>query len=615
MANTCRSYSWNYVNVEINQTKSSYKDACGNEIKVYNLDGDKFPGYRLYVHKIPQGQFWLGGIYHRDKQQTGFGYIHKYHTDVKTYYVDYDYGYLVPLLLGLKRFDHDYYERENYITGSGNWKKCNIIDDNTRVKNKLNDLSKNLKEFIVVKTDASGKTYYANGKTSSAPKVNGEISITVSSSVYDGAYKLYKHVRKDNDTIRVLSAMHSDVNVPFDYPVYGTKCSEVLVYYWEGDSSHTNPLLLELKQTLNTSQSYYRLSSGGTDKKWTPAGVINAGNLKDNLDKLNCEKNKAHVMDISKAESTTYNCSGCGNTRITVVDSKITAEDYIKTTHKIENGDMIGKLASNGYGQDGINYTKDRNTVTVFRYPLSGEPILLYYSGTWYKKAIKTNQWKEITNQKVPADDNSTFDIKKILLDVYAPWVTINLDKTQYKEKYYEEDLEITVEEGDDQNEYRKLTHVRRGGVFRVKAIVHHGSPLIGIESNEPLGSVSAYYYLLDGKKEGPLAIELSLKTSSGYKYDYYIEDPHSGEWIPFSWDGKREGAQMGYYEITKQLKDAKEIHITRKKGSGPPPGAIAAALTLAVGVVCVAVYYRYSLRNMGSLIITKAVHTINRIH
>ncbi|EKX72221.1 hypothetical protein BEWA_046850 [Theileria equi strain WA] len=587
-----------YVDVNISKTgdNGSYQDGCGNSINFTKVDGHPSSGYKKYIHTFGRS-YYIGGINYNGEKQLGIPVSLKsyYNKDVTVYYLGYDECNLVPLVVGITKSgnSYEYYKKVTYFVTSNQWTREKTITRDRQLSSKLPEIGRSLTTAIILKIDQTTKSiYYANG-TSSPPPANLTTQIQVTESSVHDCYKKYKHTPKEASVMRLLSTKHGGKKIPFeDLSIYTTPYTTAHVYFWEGDSRHRNPLLLGLEQTSGIF-SYYILSGGGTDKKWKYESDIDAGNLKDKLDKLNCEKNQAHIIDISRNSSPNkYTCltKECG---ASITFANYGANDYSYYLHVLDTS--IRRFKDGEKEQTGINSSETSSQVYVYHCPKGryGIPLLIYFPGSshWFERtSLNSTKWTEVSPDK-PSGYNDNPKILE-LIKTKLPIVTINVGDTNGFSQsasgsgttYTDpgtmdnpETISLTkndVLESEKKAEYTSFVHCVQGKPYFVaKGIKHNGDTLQGIPSNFILKTVTAYY---SGKGPELKVDDLSLddlllvgfeKKNGPNNYMYYGRKSGGPTWTVIPGKTKK----LDGKDLTTQLKKlTDELAKTKEKLTKP---------------------------------------------
>ncbi|AFZ80961.1 hypothetical protein BEWA_003690 [Theileria equi strain WA] len=584
-----------YVDIDISKTEGngSYTDSCQNHIN-FHKDDNKPKGYKKYAH-TPRTGYYIGNISYNSNKQDGFPLnpgVSYYNKNVVVYYLRYDDDNVLPLLVVITKNQksYEYYKKDDYFLTSNQWTREVGIRNDSKLSTAFSGIGKSLTTVIVLKIDqVTNGNYRANG-TEKPPEANKDTQITVEGSAYKDVYKKYKHTPSGGiNSLRILSTKKGVTSIPFDPPVYGTEYSEAHVYYWNGDSSHKNPLLLELKQT-TSSYSYYTLSSiSTTDKKWKPKSDIETSNIKDKLDRLNCENNGAHVIDISKKDTSgSYQCLTTGCTvSITFVNHPYTY--YSRTLHSVFD-DSIRRFKDEGTEQTGINSPEGTNQVYVFHYPKGphGIPLLIYLpdSDKWYQReSLTSTKWTEVSDKK-PGNAFSGNDpkIPRLLRDI-LPTVTINVGDTKVggdgQSTTYDdtsggitEKITLTrhdVKVSNEKTGYTNFTHCVQGKPYFMAGDIKYNTSLSGIPLSFILKSVIAYYSgkgpelkVDDLSLDDLLMVGLEKRGSDQNDYVYYGRRNGGSNWIVVSEKTKLESTSLT--AKLKELKDEFAKKLTEKK-------------------------------------------------
>ncbi|EKX72605.1 hypothetical protein BEWA_050730 [Theileria equi strain WA] len=417
MSKTCDpGLFWTYVDVDTDKISGShYMDACNTRVTLTKNDNTPNNEYKEYLHQVPQGGYYLGGIYHNNKLLLGFQKLN-YYKDVKVYYLRYDTNNLAPVLIGITKDEtkYDYY-KYNSIKPSEKWEReYSIESSGNNLGQKLNEITSTYAKIVILnlnKTQNNDK-YEVDGNDI---PTNSYACMSVTSTVIHGVYKKcthsYEHLK-----IRVISTKYRGEYIPFDESPADTMCRCVNVYYWIHDHGHASPFILEFES--ESKPVYYKLDGvydgrkvSGKVKQWKLDNRVTTENLKEELDTLNCDINRAHRIDISvnKDQAVTF-CTSCSaKTTAVYLRSENVKNIYRASTHTLEDThEHIGQLTYKSEILEGIDYVTGANTVTIIRHPVSNsDPSLLNYAGKWYRKGQDNkNRWDVIVGaDNVNVDD------------------------------------------------------------------------------------------------------------------------------------------------------------------------------------------------------------------
>ncbi|AFZ79283.1 hypothetical protein BEWA_021310 [Theileria equi strain WA] len=242
-----------------------------------------------------------------------------------------------------------------------------------------------------------------------------------------------------------------------------TGYTSVSVYYWSGDNSFSNPLLIQL----GIGNEYY--TTNGRDS-WDNDNQISTTNLKDKLNEQNCKKNKAHIVDLSKQGSgTPYECpSGCNRANIHVYKSD-SSGDTITYGHTITS---VSGFKDGNTWQLGLPSIKGVNLIKVY-WKASGEtnPIFILYQTSrqryFRRNAGGGNSWIEVTTSS-----KETLRIHNLALD---------LSNTDGTYSFGGANIKMAVLLSHIGDGCRKFEHSLRGGLFTVNGVSHGITKLVDI--------------------------------------------------------------------------------------------------------------------------------------
>ncbi|AFZ80167.1 hypothetical protein BEWA_030200 [Theileria equi strain WA] len=174
-------------------------------------------------------------------------------------------------------------------------------------------------------------------------------------------------------------------------------CSYITVYFSKLDRDYEKPLLI----TFDGKEYYYYAS----DDYWTKDDNSGQISLLKALDKQNCVRRNAHVVNICNSDPPSYRCPSCADMNIGVqsVDEK---NDYKRVTHSISGTDKIDSIRN---GSSTIIPSLGLESVTVYWYPLiDGSPLLICLGGGWIKRTSKTsNGWEQVKKNPLSNENDS----------------------------------------------------------------------------------------------------------------------------------------------------------------------------------------------------------------
>ncbi|AFZ79945.1 hypothetical protein BEWA_027940 [Theileria equi strain WA] len=378
--------------------------------------------------------------------------------------------------------------------------------------------------------DKNNEYYYQDGK-------EGIIVILTENLPKAPGYKKLEYKPEDHGTqIKGIKKGDTPQNV-LPNPSGYSNVTEVAVYYWELDSSYSNPLLIQLVE-LGSDDKYYTWQSGNN---WHQQSDITADTLKENLDRQNCKRNGAHIVNISyKLRGTTsygigYYCPVC-NQRITVSYLDPPDHDhYHYYSHTIGHPGSSSSISVSGFKdkdnyQVGLPPVKGAQFISVYWRQFTGKPLLIAYQQRpegWFKRnASDGNTWSEVSPNLIPDPRDTSHYRNKIkeLLDLkeYYPKLTPDLSKI---DKYSDSSGISIIVKVVSRGAYI-IEHSLNGQQFKLDKVKHKNNVLKGISSDYPLISITAYYDK-DGNPETEDKfdlVELAVQIlESGIHYTRYI--------------------------------------------------------------------------------------------
>ncbi|EKX72564.1 hypothetical protein BEWA_050320 [Theileria equi strain WA] len=247
----------------------------------------------------------------------------------------------VPLILGIKEKtvgDYTWYEN----TGDGiKWKKIGNTGGfpnsdpgqcGKEFTKKLNDLTCKLHKLHIIdirKTVNNGGSPYICSVCNKAKLL---LTVEIPGSSVD-CYRKFCHAPADDDGKITYPVTYGNDTIRYrerddKFKLLSVKKGDTIsVYYWEGDNTHDNPLLIEVKPNVGQSTWYENTgTSGGKHDKWRKlkqdetTNFSNSYKLKKKLDRLSCTLNNAVRINLGRD-------SGCHDSR----DSK--HNNRISTRH------------------------------------------------------------------------------------------------------------------------------------------------------------------------------------------------------------------------------------------------------------------------------------------
>ncbi|EKX72578.1 hypothetical protein BEWA_050460 [Theileria equi strain WA] len=338
----------------------------------------------------------------------------------------------------------------------------------------------------------------------------------------DGTYMKLTHTPEHAN---IQSITHNDIiqTVSSDLSEF----KSVAVFYWSGDSIFGNPLLIQLG---NDDNEYYN-STPERLTYWDKL-TLTAINLKSELDKQNCERNKVHIVKISEKGNTnnTYQCPSCSKEDIqTHYNNSHPGSSYY--IHSIPGSSaQISGFRDNEANQVGLPSIKNLKFVFVYWNKPAAKPVLIHYPQSpprcFRRNSDNDDTWVEVSRYQ-----------EQLLNDKeYYPSITIDLMSANVP--YTDNSVIVTVRNTIVEGGYSKFEHSLRGGLVMIAQAKHSSNVLNDILSNDKLDSITAYYSGDDpGRKEKLLLVE--LRSSGGTKYEYFHRETKSAPtWSKYSGSG-----------------------------------------------------------------------------
>ncbi|EKX72415.1 hypothetical protein BEWA_048820 [Theileria equi strain WA] len=358
----------------------------------------------------------------------------------------------------------------------------------------------------------------------------------------EGTYRKFTHTPKGGSIKEIL---HNGKPLSkFDGLESHTNIS---VYYWSLDNTCSKPLLIQLGE----GNEYYTTNNGST---WTKQGSMTADILKSKLDGQNCERNQAHIVDLSqkneKSSSTYYNCLSCNKPKIRVYNG---GHYY---GHTVSGSFPISGFKNAGTWQTGLSSLKTVSTIRVYWDRSAPNLIVVQFqrgsTDRYFRKNARGgNSWIEVS-----ADSSET----ALSTTVTTPSVDLDLSNISGK-PYTVGSTKVIVAVLDSYigDGYLKHEHSLRGSLFNVRSVHHGTTPLTDITFSEKLESVSAFYYGVNNPTDlpMPLLVELAIKTSNQTTHKYYQKDKNGNNWTEYPGSGG--GTELDNDKLKAELEKLKK--------------------------------------------------------
>ncbi|AFZ79827.1 hypothetical protein BEWA_026760 [Theileria equi strain WA] len=361
----------------------------------------------------------------------------------------------------------------------------------------------------------------------------------------EGIYRRITHTPKDGWTISKIKNLQQNLNTFEGLE----KHKSVSVYYWNSD--YKKPLLIQLGTGDN---DYYTTKNG--DNNWNKSQGINPGTLREELDKQNCNKNNAHIIDLKeKDQDGNYNCpSGCNSQKINVSYS---GNSY-KTAFYSGRGYnfSVTSFKHNSSLQHGLPSLKDVREIRVYWYNSGKNPLLYCYEQSrkqryFRKNSGTSNTWIEVSNASVPSVP-------------YYPNLAIDFSKSSgLMYNGGGTDIKIAVLLSHIGDGYYRCQYSLRGGLFMVNSVIYSSVQLTEISPSTEahLISVSGFYYGVKNPKDlpMPILIEFVIKDA-GTTYRYYQKLSEIDDWKLLSRSGRTDQLVGEFLNLTlDKLKEFKD--------------------------------------------------------
>ncbi|AFZ79471.1 hypothetical protein BEWA_023200 [Theileria equi strain WA] len=302
--------------------------------------------------------------------------------------------------------------------------------------------------------------------------------------------------------------------------------TSVSVLYWS--SNYQNPLLIQLG---NDENEYYTTSDGST---WTNAN-INTTTLKSKLDKENCTKNGAHIINLTEKSNGNYRCpNGCKTNIQVSYNSSYGGITFYQPTIG-SNTFSVTSFKDGSNWQLGLPSLKSVSQIKV-DWKASGEtnPLLYFYHQSrpyryFRRSSSDSNTWIEVSlanahpNGQTPQIPLDLSKSSGITYDGGGSKINITVLRSHIGEGYYGYQYSL------------------RGASFTVESVTHNGTLLTGISFQGTLISVSGYYYGGKNPTDQSNILLIEVVASGNSKYSYYQKkNKSSNEWTELDRSGKR---------------------------------------------------------------------------
>ncbi|AFZ79739.1 hypothetical protein BEWA_025880 [Theileria equi strain WA] len=434
-----------------------------------------------------------------------------------------------------------------------------------------------------VREDGKGGHYYTN---EDGKRVNLAVEDYPDR---DGTYTKFTHIPADGE----LGDIKYDGGFQIIIPA-PTQGSNISVYYWKYDKIHYTPLVIQ--STCEDTSVYYTTNNGLI---WRKHGSIDANNLKKNLDEQNCERNRAHAMDISNRGSYTrnpYNCPSCKKYKIySFIDLKSQC-----IVHDIIGGSsFISRFFEGEVEQTGFTQLTGISDINVYwsKGPIN-KPLLIYFfmnKQHRYKRYLGDTDWEVETSLDKSPWINYPQDVQSLLNQYTTPKVILDASYTDENKATYKprrNTLNFKVSKKDVyQTNYLQYSHFRyeedsesESKPFKLKNIEHKGK-LLGISSEDLLTEVSVFYWNGDAQHNKPLLVELVVSGRNKYTY-YRKANFYAKAWSKIT----NQETNRLEDELKTTLDDLKIIHFPESSPDvvtivGASLGTVGTVITTVIGI------------------------------
>ncbi|EKX72500.1 hypothetical protein BEWA_049670 [Theileria equi strain WA] len=357
---------------------------------------DDYPeiGFKRYIHTPDWSDdyvYKINSIVYGDAVQTGFIGDLSIYNHLEVYYLACDENNTTPLLIKLCKVDSagkeekegDYYK----IKEENLWDK---IPETACKKNSelLHEIVENLVSYPLTLSLSSTKDYYINGSLD-GPAWLPKVTVVDESPYFSfKCFRKFRHLIQDH-RMNIEYIKHGDKYQCLKGTNVFSKEHDIKVYYWVNDKKFENPLMIAF--------DYINYVPGNGDR-WEP-DLTARGEILDALDRANCRKNDAHLLDITKKSN--YPCSSCNSKTIRVNKHHYSSgsSSYTEYTFSVDGG-IIGRISEHGTDQFITAFNHDITEISAYYF--NGTVALLKIVSScknrWYKQNSQTgNRWKRLT--------------------------------------------------------------------------------------------------------------------------------------------------------------------------------------------------------------------------
>ncbi|AFZ80454.1 hypothetical protein BEWA_033070 [Theileria equi strain WA] len=362
----------------------------------------------------------------------------------------------------------------------------------------------------------------------------------------EGTYRKFTHTPENG---KIGNIMHNK-NSLSGFGSFADKKS-VSVYYWSLDNTCSKPLLIQL----GSGNTYY-ITEGGDG--WKNQSDINDTNLRKKLNKQNCQRNQAHVIDLSNKSNGNYTCLSCQK-QIQVYSNSYGGTTYYtsRSSYRLSVNSFRDKDVNSW--QLGLPSLNGASGVNVYWNGSGRNPLIVYQQvgnqRYFRKNAGNGTSWIEVSNAgSLPNGQTptiTTLDFSSssgITYDGGSSSISITVLRSHIGEGYYGYQYSL------------------RGAPFMISGVKHNSTPLTGISFQDALTSVSGYYYGGNNPTDQSNILLIEVVASGNSKYSYfYRRTKDADKWAEYSISGGGTTRLQGK-GLTQKLDELKELKVTLEK-------------------------------------------------
>ncbi|EKX72470.1 hypothetical protein BEWA_049370 [Theileria equi strain WA] len=256
--------------------------------------------------------------------------------------------------------------------------------------------------ILIEKTDKNINKHESDGDRDQYKYNNGSITITKECNILgSSSYFILVHKPRVNSYIDAVKYNGNSLQTTASLQSYGS----VHVYYWAGDEDRESPLAIGLMTRYVS--TYYEIIC--KDQNILFNELSSSNELEDALDRQNCKRNNAHVLNIRQKDGISYKCSACKNVEIRLKCSK--GSGYVEVTHTLSHNAKIGTIVEGTHYAKGFDsgiFTETSMAVYFSEVIESETPLIISFRNEEkYYTCDKERGWKVaegITSETLETD-------------------------------------------------------------------------------------------------------------------------------------------------------------------------------------------------------------------